>query len=48
MSKFVKGRAVEVDLMGERRLRRNLHIVAADVIKGARAADAEIRTRRGN
>ena len=48
MAKFVQGRPVEVDLMGERRLRRHLHIIAANVIEGARAANAEIRTRRGN
>ena len=45
---LMQGRAVEVDLMGERWLRRHLHIIAANVVEGPRAADAEIRTRRGN
>ena len=48
MAKFVQRRPVEVDLMGERRLRRHLHIIAANVIEGPRPADAEIRTRRGD
>jgi len=48
MAQLVQRRPVEVDLMGERRLRRHLHIIAADVVEGARAANAEIRTRGGN
>ena len=42
MAKFVQGRPVKVDLVGECRLRRHLHIIAAHIIKGARAANAEI------
>ena len=48
MAEFVQRRPVKVDLVSKGRLRRNLHIVAAHIIEGARTADAEIRTRRGN
>jgi hypothetical protein len=44
----VQSRPVKVDLVGKGRLRRHLHIIAANVIKCPRPTNAEIRTRRGN
>ena len=46
MAQLVQGRPVKVDLVRKCRLRRHLHIIAANIIKGARPANAEIRTRR--
>src|SRR3546814_7912954 len=48
VAEFVQGSPVKVDLMGKGRLRRHLHIVAANIIERPRSADAEICTRGGN
>tara|TARA_R110002049_G_scaffold298515_1_gene488284 strand:+ start:3588 stop:3884 length:297 start_codon:yes stop_codon:yes gene_type:complete len=43
MTKFVQGGAVIVDLMGEGRLRGNLHKIRADIVKSLGPARPKIR-----
>ena len=48
MGQFVQRGAIIVDLLEERGLRRNLHIIMRGYIEGTVAADAEIDARCGN
>ena len=48
MAQLVQRRPVIIDLSGESRLRRHLHIVERGGVKGLRPADAELGTARGN